>query len=160
MNPINGIVLDFNKDWILIKSNPVDYIIDGYFIIKNKNIIGVERGESEKWKDKIIKLKGFKATNKMRIPLDNLEKILKVLTNKFEIFTLYTKDDSICWLGRLKTINEKKLIIDDLNTKGQWNGQIDFKLNEIRVIEFDTDYINSLKLVSKKGRAKVGSRYH
>jgi len=46
------------------------------------------------------------------------------------------------------------LTIDDFTTKGKWSGQEDFKVNDIRVIEFDTDYINSLKLVSKKYGAK------
>jgi hypothetical protein len=28
--------IDWTEDWILIKNNPVDFIIDGYTILKNK----------------------------------------------------------------------------------------------------------------------------
>jgi len=35
----------------------------------------------------------------------------------------------------------------NLNPKGKWEGQLKFNVEEIRVIEYDTDYINSLKLV-------------
>jgi hypothetical protein len=34
-----------------------------------------------------------------------------------------------------------------LGTEGQFEGEMSFKPNKIRVIEFDTDYINSLKLI-------------
>jgi hypothetical protein len=80
------------------------------------------------------------------------------LTKKFGLFTLYTKEDGICWLGKLKSIDNKSLVIDDITTKGKWDGQMTFKTKDIRVIEFDTDYINSLKLILKKGRTKTGSR--
>ena len=38
--------------------------------------------------------------------------------------------------------------MDNLNPKGKWEGQMKFRIGDIRTIEFDTDYINSLKLVS------------
>ena|SRR5688572_18433455 len=155
--PIDGIVIDYDDDWMLLKSNPTDYIIDGYAIVKNQNIRDIVRGDEEKWREKVIKLKKTK-TLKSKIPLDSLESILKALTKKFEIFTLYIKEDDVCWLGKLKSIDEKSLVIDDLTTKGKWDGQMTFKTKDIRVIEFDTDYINSLKLVSKKLRAKTSSR--
>ncbi len=44
--------------------------------------------------------------------------------------------------------------MDDLNPKGKWEGQMKFRNGDIRVIEFDTDYINSLKLVSTKKTKK------
>lgn len=158
MKPIDGIVLDYNDDWTLMQSNSVDYVTDGYFVVRNKNIKEFERGENEKWKEKIIKLKGQGKPGQVKMPLDNLEKILKYLTKKFEVFTLNTKEDGICWLGRFKSIDDKFLTIDYLSTKGKWDGQERFKVNDVRVIEFDTDYINSLKLILKKSRTKTGSR--
>jgi hypothetical protein len=158
MKPIDGIVLDYNDNWTLMQCNPVDYVTDGYLVIRNKNIKQFERGDGEKWKEKIIKLKGEGKPGQIKVPLDNLEKILKFLTKKFEVVTLNTKEDGICWLGRLKSIDDKLLTIDYLSTKGKWDGQESFKVNDIRVIEFDTDYINSLKLVSKKRGTKAGSR--
>ena len=151
--PIDGIVIDYNDDWMLLKSNPADYIVDGYIIVKNHNIKNIVRGEEEKWREKVIKLKIIK-TLKSKIPLDSLESILKALTKRFGIFTLYTKEDDACWLGKLKSIDEKLLVIDDLTTKGKWIGQMAFKTKEIRAIEFDTDYINSLKLVQRKSVQK------
>lgn len=157
LKPIDGIVVDYDDDWILLKSNPTDYVIDGYTIIKNQNIKTAIRGDEEKWREKVIKLKATRAL-KTKIPLDSLQSILKALTKQFGIFTLYTKKSGVCWLGKLNSIDDKLLTIYDLTTKGKWDGQVTFKTKDIRVIEFDTDYINSLKLVSKKGRTKKSSR--
>jgi hypothetical protein len=34
----SGFLIDWTEDWILIKNNPVDFIIDGYTILKTKNV--------------------------------------------------------------------------------------------------------------------------
>lgn len=146
--PIYGYVVDYNEDWTLMKYNPVDYIIDGYIIFRHKNIEDFCRKADEKWREKVINLKGLQPTDKDIIPLTDLETILKYLTDSFGVFQVFTKSETICYLGRLKSIDSKELILDDLNPKGEWKGQIKFRTGDIRIIEFDTDYINSLKLVS------------
>ncbi len=71
------------------------------------------------------------------------------LTKNLGIFQIETKSEDACYLGRLKSIDRQKVIIDDLDTKGNWDGEMTFVTSEIRIIEFDTDYVNSLKLVSE-----------
>lgn len=131
-----------------MKNNPVDYIIDGFIVFRHKNIEYLRRGADEKWIEKVINLKGLQPTHKDSIPLTDLETILKYLTDNFGVFQVYTKSETACYLGRLKSIDNKQLVMDKLNPKGKWSGQIKFRTGDIRVIEFDTDYINSLKLVS------------
>jgi hypothetical protein len=130
-----------------MKYNPVDYIIDGYVIFRNKNIESFCREVDEKWREKVINLKGIHI-DKNTIPLKNLKTILEYLTDNFGVFQVYTKLETICYLGKLKSINTKEFIMENLNPKGKWKGQMKFNATDIRVIEFDTDYINSLKLVS------------
>jgi hypothetical protein len=153
--PIYGYVVDYSDDWTLMKYNPVDYIIDGYIIFRHKNIEGFRRDTDEKWKEKVINLKGLKPTDKDIIPLTNLDTILKYLADNFGVFQVYTKSETTCYLGRLKTIDNKELVMDNLNPRGKWDGQIKFKTSDIRVIEFDTDYTNSLKLVSTTKKSKL-----
>src|SRR6185436_4537039 len=132
--PIYGFVIDYNEDWTLMKYNPVDYIIDGYIILRHKNIEGYRQKQ------------GLNGSEK--IPIDNLQTILSFLTKKFGVFQFYTKSETACYLGRLKSLDSKLLVIDFLDTDGKWNGQMKFRPNDIRTIEFKTDYINSLKLIA------------
>jgi hypothetical protein len=41
-----------------------------------------------------------------------------------------------------------------MGSEGEFDGEMSFKLDKIRVIEFDTDYINSLKLLVARGKQK------
>lgn len=152
--PISGYVVDYNDDWTLMKYNPVDYIIDGYVIVRHKNIKGYRREADEKWREKVINLKGLQPTEKDMITLLDLETILNYLSDNFGVFQVYTKSETACYLGRIHFIDNKELIMDNLDPKGKWVGQMKFKVGDIRTIEFDTDYINSLKLVSTSIKTK------
>jgi hypothetical protein len=153
--PIYGYVIDYNDDWTLMKYNPVDYIIDGYIIFRHKNIEGFRRNTEEKWREKVINLKGLQPTDKDIIPLTDLEVILKYLTDNFDVFQVSTRSETKSYFGRLKSIDNKEIVMDDFNPKGKWGGQSKFRKSDIRVIEFDTDYINSLKLISTIKKSKL-----
>ena len=95
----------------------------------------------------MIKLKGLKTSAEEIIPLKDLPSIINFLADKYEIFQIAKKSDKAVYLGKLIELNEEELLIDFLGTEGEFDGEMSFKLDKIRVIEFDTDYINSLKLV-------------
>jgi len=144
---ISGYLIDCTDDWTLLKYNPVDYVIDGYVVIRHKNIKGFARDIDEKFKEKVINLKGLKPTDKERIPIHDLATILNYLSDNFGVFQFFTKSEKACYLGKIKSLDSKHLIINYLNPKGKWDGVMTFRPGDIRVIEFDTDYINSLKLL-------------
>lgn len=144
----SGFLLDFSEDWILIKSNPVDYILDGFMLLRNKNLESLIYDETNEFTEKVIRSKKIKLTNDYIFPLSSLETILTFLNQEYGIFQLATKRTNAVYLGRLIEMTDSEIIIEFLNTKGEFDGEIDFKPQKIRVIEFDTDYINSLKAYS------------
>ncbi len=146
--PFSGFLLDFSDEWILLKSNPIDYILDGFIVLRNKNLESITYNERNEFSEKVIRLKKIKLTNDFILPISNLETILRFLNKKYGVFQLATKRKNVAYLGRLIEMTENEIIIEFLNTKGIFDGEIDFKCEKIRVIEFDTDYINSLKTYS------------
>jgi hypothetical protein len=143
----SGFLIDWTEDWILLKNNPVDFIIDGYTILKNKNVKSIIQDKDHEFTERVIKLKGLKTSAEEIIPLNDLSSIINFIANRYEIFQIATKSDKAVYLGKLMELNEKELLIDFLGTEGKFEGEMSFKQNKIRVIEFDTDYINSLKLI-------------
>jgi hypothetical protein len=97
-----------------------------------------------------LKLKKQDLIDKSPIIIDNIETILKDITQKFRLFLFYLKSEKICYVGNVYEINNKILTINNLDTRGKWLKKRDFRINDIRVIQFDCDYVNSLKLVAKK----------
>jgi hypothetical protein len=78
-----GYLIDFNEEWVLIKHNPYDYLVDGYALLKSKYIIEFKRGNEERFKEKVLDLKGHKPKTKEKIPLQDTASILNYLSNKF-----------------------------------------------------------------------------
>ncbi|MFV8372628.1 hypothetical protein [Flavobacterium sp. LB2P74] len=150
----SGFLIDWTEDWILLKNNPVDFIIDGYTILKNKNIKSIIQDKDHEFTERVIKLKGLKTSAEKIIPLKDLYSIMNFLANKYEIFQIAKKSDKAVYLGKLIEINEDELVMDFLGTEGEFEGEMNFKQNKIRVIEFDTDYINSLKLIVDEEKKK------
>ncbi|MFB9076966.1 hypothetical protein ACFFLS_22860 [Flavobacterium procerum] len=142
-----GFLIDYSDDWILLRNNPVDYILDGFVILRNKNIEAIHRDEGHIFTEKVIRLKGININSEDIIPIQDLSSILQFLDRKYDIFQLAKKSSKAVYLGRLISLSEDELLIDFLETRGNFGGELGFNPEKIRVIEFDTDYINSLKLV-------------
>jgi hypothetical protein len=148
----SGFLIDWTEDWILLKNNPIDFIIDGYTILKNKNVKSIIQDKDHEFTERVIKLKGLKTSAEEIIPLKDLPSIINFLADKYEIFQIAKKSDKAVYLGKLIEMNDEELLIDFMGTEGEFDGEMSFKLDKIRVIEFDTDYINSLKLIVAKER--------
>lgn len=150
----SGFLIDWTEDWILIKNNPVDFIIDGYTILRNKNVKAIVQDKDHEFTERVIKLKGLKTSAAEIIPLTDLPSIIYFLASRYGIFQIATKSDKAVYLGKLVEIDDDQLVIEFLTPEAEFEGEMIFKPKKIRVIEFDTDYINSLKLIvdeEKKG---------
>jgi len=150
----SGFLIDWTENWILLKNNPVDFIIDGYTILKNKNVKAIIQNEDHEFTTRVIKLKGLKTSADEIVPLKDISSIIYFLASHYEIFQIATKSNKAVYLGKLLEINDDEIQIDFLGTEGQFEGEMSFKQKKIRVIEFDTDYINSLKLIVKEEQKK------
>jgi len=142
-----GFLIDYSDDWILLRNNPVDYILDGFVVLRNKNIEAIHRDEEHIFTEKVIRLKGININTEDIVPIQDLNSILNFLDQKYTIFQLAKKSSKAVYLGKLISLTEDELLINFLETRGNFGGELAFNPEKIRVIEFDTDYINSLKLV-------------
>jgi hypothetical protein len=145
---VEGIVLAIGKDYTLLAYNPADYQLDGYMILNHKYITGYRREEQEKFKQKIFDVKGYET---VEVPLDNIDNLLLYLTYHYGVFGMNRKGRKGKFvLGRVHEINDDELVLKSLNPDGKWKGWHEFPIGNILTIFFDSDYINSLKLIAKE----------
>jgi len=116
-----GIVLDYNNDWTFLIYNPVDYVADGFIILKNLKSLAFSKFSNDKMKEKILKIKINSLDIPLDLPLIKIEDILNYISEKYGILEVQTN------------------VLSKSNTK--------LIENKIRIIKFDNDYINSLKLI-------------
>jgi len=90
-NIISGFLLDYSEDWILLKTNPADYIVDGYTIVRNKRIDEVYQDEDEEFAEAVISLKGITPTYDEKIPLGSIQEIFRYLNTNYEMFAFAEK---------------------------------------------------------------------
>jgi hypothetical protein len=145
-----GFLIDYSDDWILLRNNPVDFIVDGFVLLKNKNVKSIDREEEHEFTEKVIRLKGVKTNAEDIIPIKDLTSIISYLDKKYGVFQISKKSSKSAYLGKLIELNKEELTINFLDIRGEFGGELSFNPEKIRVIEFDTDYINSLQLVIKE----------
>lgn len=146
---ISGYLIDFNDDWTLIKYNPVDYVIDGYLILKSDKILKYKREDYEKFREKVLKAKNLVLSDKDIFPITDLSETLKLISDRFGAFKIEKKDGTVCFIGRFIKMTKENIIIQEIDTKAKWVEKDKHKFKSIRTIEFDSDYINSLIIYNK-----------
>ncbi len=145
--PITGILLEYNEEWTLLRYNPIDYLLDGFVILRNKHVMGYSRGTSEKFTEKVIAKKNYKILPQNAISLTDVPGILQQITETYGLVMFQLKAERKCYVGKFVSYEERRLKIKNLDARARWTGERNFRPGDIRTIEFDTDYLNSLKLV-------------
>lgn len=147
----SGYLLDFNSEWVLLKYNPNDYEMDGYIVLRDKDITHYKRDSKDRFTEKILNLKGHKPKRNEKIPIADINTIVNYLSDKFGAFQFDMRSNTLCWLGKVKKITGQTLDLHNLTPRGKWNNKMKpFPMGNIRTILFDTDYINSLMLIGRK----------
>jgi len=144
---LTGVVLDYNSNWTLIKRS-CDYTLDGFTIFRNLNVEHYY-GEFEIRANKILKLKGYDYKTEPKIPIDSLEEIINYINIHHQLIQVDTKDGYAFDVVKLKKYTGKRYLLDELMPNGKWRDEMDFAENIFRVISFDNDYLNSIKLITK-----------
>lgn len=86
-NRIKGIVLDYNKQVTFIKFNPVDYVIDGYAVLVNAYVKEFEKGQSENFAERVIRIKEG-AASAPPLKIDSLTKVFEQVNQGYNLFQI------------------------------------------------------------------------
>lgn len=147
---LQGVLIYAGFEWVLLKYVPVDYVLDGYLLVRTRYIKKIERGEDEIFSETVIHLKWTVERLKKKFPnLNGYLDILYYLMQKQTVIQFDFHDDSVSYIGKIKKIRTKTMRIESMNPKGEWDGESSYLLERIRTIQFDNDYINSLIAYNK-----------
>ncbi len=143
---ITGIYLKEENDWLLIKENPVDYVLDGNNLINKKFIKSISNPyKDEDFEYKVLKDKfDINDTNPFSGINLNTKDLFSFLVESQKLIGLEFESSDYSFVGRINKLNEKSFILDKFGIRGKFLGQYNISYSTIRRIIVDTDYLNSI----------------
>ena len=150
VNKSRGIFLQEGEDWVLIKSLFSDYRLDGYQLLNKKYILSINQSENDIFTQKVLEANEKNQLQILDIPL-SMFSLFDYFLKQNIVFSIQTNKEDRINVGCIDKLNDKSIFLTPITPKGIWeeNHYYNFRKEFIRIIEFDTDYINSLVVYSK-----------
>ncbi len=148
-NPETGQVVSENNEWFLIRSIPVDYVIDGFKVFKKSHISDIISPEDSYQIEKVLKLRNVTPDILNDFSFGTTIELLSWIEKKYGIFEFTDLEEESIFIGKIKKYDDESLLIDFIDSDGKIDVNYDseFKLDEIRILSFDSDYFNAIKLL-------------
>lgn len=143
---IEGILLKESDEWILIKSLYADYIVDGFKIVKKKDIINISRSTREIFKENVLKVNTkWDIRFPIDIPIENTHDLCEYFRKKQILIAFNCDTDNLFYVGYVEKVLKKSFHLKSLNPNGEWNGKLStIWLVDISVFSMDSNYLSSL----------------
>ncbi|MBX0291069.1 hypothetical protein K3G63_11495 [Hymenobacter sp. HSC-4F20] len=147
---IAGLWLAENDDWLLLRYIPVDYVTDGYVLIAKQHIASRIPKKGRTQTAQVLKLKGVKAEVPLSFEFTDTADLLRWTEQQYGLIHFMEEEQGV-FLGWLNEADSVHFWIDTLEPEGtvavREADEAPFELRQIRLIVFDDDYSQSLKLL-------------
>jgi len=155
---IQGILEQDGEEWMLLRCVFSDYIMDGWSIVNKRYIHSIVRQESEIFTEKVLRASNKWSSKKKRIPLLT-DSLFDYLKNRHITFSFSLNDESVVFVGKIQRLLPKSFYLIPISPRGKWLDKLDFfKKESVRVIDVETDYINSLIAYNNKYEKQPATR--
>lgn len=145
---ISGILLNYSDEWIMIR-RCYDYRLDGYTIFDKTKILITTYDAYEKRAELILRKKQYKWKEDFSLKLKSIEDFLTAITLNFTLVQLDNKKGDANDVVKYVDKNGDLFLFKELLVSGEWRFDLLLPRKEVGFISFDTDYLNSLKLIVK-----------
>ncbi len=145
------------SDKLLLIQYLYDYEVDGYMIVRLKDITSVRSGDLERFSESIIKNEGIieDIKNPFFQSVENWNEVfgkLRVMGNNI-IIECESTDHSKFYIGEIIDIHEKSISLLNFDGLGEWDEEpTEILYSDITSISFDKRYIN---IISKYVKQKI-----
>lgn len=147
----NGFFFQTGKKWILLKDNPFDFILDGFLCIRKKHVLR-EVALDNSLKNAIFNLKrnSQKKEHLIDINLNDDSRLFNYFIQTDSLIQVCLARQDSTLVGKPMAANENSFRMRLLSTKGKWLNEFNFKYDQIRTINFESDYLKSFQLYLKQ----------
>lgn len=147
---VTGIVLEENKEWVLLHEIPADYVPDGYCLVKKGHLVDYFKDDDTDLKEIVLQLKGYSPQLPQGVSLGELDDMLRAIEQHYHIFGVQDEEESI-QIGTIQSIVGNELRLNYINSYGEMEEATSPPVfrSDIQTITFGTDYLYSIHLLWK-----------
>lgn len=145
-----GIFIQEGEDWILLQSLFTDFMVDGFKIISKNYILSIDRDEHDAFVEEVLISCDKLSIPGMTIPLKTYPLFEFLMTNQ-KTFQLFLNKENSSYIGNINKLLAKSFYLNPFGKKVGWlDYYLLFRMDFIRLLAIDTDYINSLLAYNKR----------
>ena len=149
-----GFVVGVSDSLILIHEvNGDTFSLNGYSVVRCEDVKDYRVFDKrEYWQNRAIRRLKIAPVALPEISLASVPALLASIDERFSLTAFHPeqKRPDICYIGRLLTMTDKTVTIDDLDSNAEWSGPRRIKLNDITRIDFGSAYEEALAVVAPK----------
>ncbi len=150
-----GLWLAESAEWLLLRLVPVDYVVDGYVLVAKRHIESRGPRRKNNRLERVLELKEIETTPPPGLALAGAStaELLKWVESEYEMVHFSDEDEGSAFFGWVRNATATKFHLEDLAPTGKVDRQcqLTFAFADLRLIAFESDYFNSLKLLWKDG---------
>jgi hypothetical protein len=129
------------------------FSLDGYCAMRTRDIQRrrwLNRPTS--WQETALRVKKIKPVSLPFVSADSFCDLLISISDAFSLITIHTelRDEGVCYVGRVKKLTDRYLVIFNLDTKAAWKGARRFRWADITRVDFGDGYAEALAFSVRK----------
>ncbi len=148
------VVLAVGSKWVLVRSVSDGGYLDGFHVLRVKDITKVERDRSFAAKAVQLQPEWPQLTPEQSIDLDSLPALLTSVGADERLFGIEKEfERRALWIGTLDDIDTKWLWLDEVTPRGRWKKKpLGYRLRAITRVSFGGRYMDALRLAAWDSR--------
>lgn len=147
--PVSGLCIAENDEWLLVRHIPVDYVLDGYKLYQKKYIKRRKQTAFDEMRIRLFTLRSESTEVPGGFQFGDTADMLAWIEATYGLFEFQTKTEDELNYGTIETIENDDLVINMVDSHGEFDPMFEdvFSLRKIRSITFDSDYFRAIVLL-------------
>jgi hypothetical protein len=139
LNKLVGFVLQFTDELTLLQ--PVDFDrmeLNGYSVIRNKDVQGWRPVGPETCTGRVLKLKGIGPEPLEGLDLSSWRELLTSAGDLFPLLTLHREklNPRVCYVGRVSSMTEKVVALKEIDPDARWRETKRYRFRDLTKVDF------------------------
>lgn len=153
---LRGFVLEWTDELTLVNVVADEMDLDGYSVIRNKDIRRWRPLDRKSFIGRALKLKELAPVSPDGLSLGTWPDVLESAGKIFPLLTIHREkiNPRVCYIGRVSSLTEKVVTLRKIDPDARWGDTKRYRLCDLTKIDFGGRYEEALALVAADNRRR------